>query len=45
MRDATNTAQEHIEYVSLQALLFQQATLGLTGQVRVFYRHTRRLAS
>ena len=38
--------EEHVDYLSLQALMFQQqrAKLGFSGQVRLFFRHTRRLA-
>ena len=37
--------EEHIDYLSLQALMFQQqrAKLGFAGQVRLFFRNTRRL--
>ena len=37
-------AQDHIDYLSLQALLFKQTTLGFAGQIRIFFRHTRRIA-
>jgi hypothetical protein len=35
--------QEHIDYLSVQSLLFQQNTLGIAGQLKLFFTHTRRL--
>jgi hypothetical protein len=35
--------QEHIDYLSVQSLLFQQNTLGIAGQLKLFFMHTRRL--
>ena len=42
-----NWLEEHIDYLSLNALMFEQqrAGLGFVGQVRLFFRHTRRLDS
>ena len=36
--------QDHIDYLSLQALLFKQTSLSFAGQIRLFFRHTRRIA-
>jgi len=33
-----------VEYLSLQALLFKHATLGLAGQVGVIFYHSRRVS-
>ena len=35
--------QDHIDYLSLQALLFKQTTLGFAGQIRLLFRHSRRI--
>ena len=40
-----NAQQAHVDYLSLQALLFKHTTLGFAGQIRLFFfRHTRRIA-
>ena len=36
--------EEHIDLLSLQALLFKRAALGVWAQTRVMYMHSRRLA-
>ncbi len=38
-------AQEHVDYLSLQALLFRDGVRapGWTAQIRLFFRHTKRL--
>jgi hypothetical protein len=42
--DATLTClQEHIDYLSLQSLLFRQTTLGFFGQSKLFFTFTKRL--
>ncbi len=35
--------QDHIDYVSLQALLIKRQGLGVVGQIRSFWSHTKRL--
>ena len=35
--------EEAVDYYSLQALLFTRTDVGLVGQIRTFYRHTKRL--
>ena len=40
----TRAQQEHIDYLSLQSLLFKQTALSFSGQLRLFFRHTRRIA-
>ncbi len=39
-----NQLEDHVDYLSLQALLFKQASLGFVGQLNVFYTHTRRIS-
>ena len=36
--------QDHIDYISLQALLVKRHGLGIVGQVRTFWHHSKRLA-
>ena len=36
--------EDHIDLLSLQALLFKRAALGVWAQTRVLYRHSRRLS-
>lgn len=36
--------QDHIDYVSLQALLIKQQGKGIVGTVRSFWQHTKRLS-
>ena len=36
--------EEHIDYLSLQALLFQDGTLNVFQQTRMFFAHTKRLS-
>ena len=41
----SNWLEEHIDYLSLDALMFtpQRASLGFAAQIRLFFRNTRRL--
>jgi hypothetical protein len=36
--------QEHIDYLSLQSLLFKQTSLGFVGQLKIFFKHTKRIS-
>lgn len=36
--------QDHIDYMSLHALLVKQQGLGIVGQIKSFWQHTKRLA-
>ena len=36
--------QDHIDYISLHALLLKQRGLGIVGQIRSFWTHTKRLS-
>jgi hypothetical protein len=45
IRCFVRTTQEHIDYISLQALLFREASLTLVQQTRLFFSHTKRLSS
>ena len=36
--------EQHIDYLSLQALLFADASLNVFQQTRLFFEHTKRLA-
>jgi hypothetical protein len=36
--------QEHIDYLSLQSLMLRQTALGVVGQVKLLFRHQRRLS-
>jgi hypothetical protein len=40
----TYSKQEHIDYLSLQSLMLRQTALGVVGQVKLLFRHQRRLA-
>jgi hypothetical protein len=42
--DAHTPLQDHIDYVSLQALLINRQGLGVMGQIRSFWSHTKRLS-
>ena len=35
--------QEHLDYLSVQALMFKHASLGAVAQVRLMFHNTRRL--
>jgi hypothetical protein len=35
--------QEHLDYLSMQALMFKHASLGAAAQVRLMFHNTRRL--
>ena len=35
--------QDHIDYISLQALLLKHKGLSIVGQINSFWRHTKRL--
>ncbi len=36
--------QEHVDYLSLQALMLKEAPLGVVAQTRLLLQHTKRLA-
>jgi hypothetical protein len=38
------TKQEHIDYLSLQSLLYKQTALGFYGQLKIFYNFTSRIS-
>jgi hypothetical protein len=40
----SNWLEEHIDYLSLQSLLFKQSTLGFVGQIKVFFTFTKRIS-
>ncbi len=35
--------QDHIDYLSIQALMFKETSLGFVGQIKLFYAHTSRI--
>ena len=35
---------QHLDYLSLQALLFRHATMNAADQIRLLFYHTRRLS-
>ena len=35
--------QDHIDYISLQALLLKNKGMSIVGQINSFWRHTKRL--
>ncbi len=36
--------EEHIDYISLQALLFKESSMSIWQQTRLFFSHTKRVA-
>lgn len=34
---------DHIDYLSVQALLFRRTTVGFVGQIKLFFSHTKRV--
>jgi hypothetical protein len=34
---------DHMDYLSVQALLFRRTTVGFIGQIKLFYAHTKRI--
>ena len=37
--------KDHVDYISLQALLLKRQGLGIVGQVRILWQHTKRLSN
>jgi hypothetical protein len=35
--------EEHIDYISLQALLFKESSMSIWQQTRLFFSHTKRV--
>jgi hypothetical protein len=35
--------QDHIDYLSIQSLMFKDTSLGFVGQVKLFFEHTKRI--
>ncbi len=44
LADALRKRQEHVDYMSVQALLFQHKKLSLYAQTRLFFSFSKRMS-